>query len=372
MVNWPALDLQMSSWRQDLHKHPEFGFDEHRTSSFVASKLREFNFDSVVEGVGRTGVVGTLKRGTSGRSIAIRADMDALQIYEQGPVSYKSVNDGIMHACGHDALSEEGGFDGTVQFIFQPAEEWGLGALTMLADGLIERFPFQEIYGIHNMPGIPIGSFHVRPGTMMSAEDIFHITLKGVGGHASRPDAGCETLVPACALVTSLQTIVSRRVDPADVAVVSVTEIKTDGARNVLPGFTKILGDVRSFKPEVSAMVEKQIRTISDGIASAYNVSAEVEYRREFVPVINDPELTSQVVLAAQSVFGATNVAIEQSPMTVSEDFAQFLSHVPGCFAFVGNGPSAPLHNPNYDFNDAALTTGAAFHCAVVRHRLAP
>ena len=236
MTDFEALHREMTVWRRDLHRHPEFGFEEKRTSAFVAAKLREFGLDEVVEGVGGTGVVGTLKRGRGNRSIALRADMDALRIEEQGDRDYASATRGLMHACGHDGhtamllgaaklISSQGGFDGTVRFIFQPAEEWGKGALAMLTDGLMERFPFDEIFGLHNMPGFPAGQFCTRAGAIMSAEDNFEITLRGVGGHASRPQAGRETLVAACALVVNLQTIVSRRLDPAATAVVSVTEL---------------------------------------------------------------------------------------------------------------------------------------------------
>jgi hippurate hydrolase len=377
-----ALQDEMTVWRRDLHQHPEFGFEETRTAAFVAAKLRAFGFDEVVEGIGGTGVVGTLKRGSGNRSIALRADMDALRIPEQGTASYKSTNPGVMHACGHDGhtamllgaaklLAEEGGFDGTVRFIFQPAEEWGKGALAMLADGLVERFPFDEIYGLHNMPGLPIGVLETRPGPIMSAEDVFEIALKGVGGHASRPHAGNEVLVAACALVTNLQTIVSRRLDPADIAVVSVTELITDGTRNALPGHARILGDARSFRPDVSTAIETQMRIIAEGTASTHNVAMEMTYTREFVPLINDAELVDEVLAAARGVLEPANVRLADGPMTASEDFAHFLDHVPGCFMFLGNGvDSALLHNPSFDFNDASLSLGARLHASIARRRV--
>lgn len=370
----------MTGWRRDLHAHPEFGFEEKRTAAFVAAKLREFGLDDVTEGVGGTGVVGTLKRGSGNRAIALRADMDALRITEQSTATYRSQNPGIMHACGHDGhttmllgaaklLAAEGGFDGTVRFIFQPAEEWGKGALAMLDDGLMHRFPFDEIFGLHNMPGLPIGYFETRAGPIMSAEDNFEIVLKGIGGHAARPHSGNETLVAACALVTNLQTIVSRRLSPADISVVSVTELITDGTRNALPGLARILGDARSFRPEVSAEIERQMRIIAEGTAAAYNVSAEVTYTREFVPLQNDAELVDEAFAAAKRVLADVGVAAE--PMTGSEDFARFLDHVPGCFVFLGNGEaSVPLHNSSYDFNDDGLLHGTNFHAAIVRQRL--
>ena len=382
MLNLAELHRQMTAWRHDLHAHPEFGFEEKRTAAFVAAKLRQFGLDEVVEGVGGTGVVATLKRGGGNRAIALRADMDALRIAEQGTAAYRSTSPGLMHACGHDGhvamllgaarmLAEDGGFDGTVRFIFQPAEEWGKGALAMIEDGLFERFPFEEIYGLHNMPASPAGAFALRAGPLMSAEDNFEIVLRGLGGHASRPQAGSETLVAACALVTSLQTIVSRRLDPAETAVLSVTELVTDGIRNVLPGEARIRGDVRSFNPQVSAVVERQMRVIAEGTALAYNVTAEMSYTREFVPLLNDGTCADEALAVARDLYGADRVATLASPNTASEDFARFLEHVPGCFAFLGNGTdSRPLHNPGYDFNDAVLLDGARFHAGIARRRL--
>lgn len=376
------LVSDMRAWRRHLHAHPEFGFEEKQTSAFVAAKLREFGLDEVVEGVGGTGVVGTLKRGSGNRSIALRADMDALRIPEQSDLAYASKNPGTMHACGHDGhtamllgaakmLAEEDGFDGTVRFVFQPAEEWGRGALAMIEDGILQRFPFDEIYGIHNLPGLPVGHFETRSGAIMSAEDNFEIVLSGVGGHAARPHGTNEVLVAACALVTNLQTIVSRRLNPTDIGVVSVTELITDGTRNALPGLARILGDARSFRPEVSAEIEKQMRVIAEGTALTYNVSAQVIYTREFVPLLNDASLTDDAFAAAADVFSPESIAVRREPMTGSEDFARFLDFVPGCFVFLGNGKqSAPLHNPTYDFNDDGLVHGTRFHAAIVRRRL--
>lgn len=380
-IDLDKLVQEMTAWRRDLHAHPEFGFEETRTSAFVADRLREFGLDEVATGIGGTGVVGTLKRGNGNRAIALRADMDALRIPEQGEAPHRSQNPGVMHACGHDGhtamllgaaklLAAEGGFDGTVRFIFQPAEEWGRGALAMLDDGVLERFPFEEIYGLHNAPGLAVGHFQTRAGAIMSAEDNFEIVLRGVGGHAARPHAGSETLVAACAVVMSLQTIVSRRLSPTSVGVVSVTELLTDGTRNALPGEARILGDARSFSPEVSADIEAQMRLIAEGTARAYNVDHAVSYTREFVPLLNDPALTEEALGAARDLLGAENVAVVDEPFTGSEDFARFLDHVPGCFVFLGNGDSAPLHNPRYDFDDAGLIHGARFHAGIVRRRL--
>lgn len=383
MTDIQTLHAEMTEWRRHLHANPEFGFEEQATAAFVAAKLREFGLDEVTEGIGGTGVVGTLKCGTGNRAIALRADMDALRITEQGASQYKSRNAGVMHACGHDGhtamllgaaklLAEEGGFDGTVRFVFQPAEEWGRGALAMMSDGLFERFPFDEVYGIHNMPGLPIGHFETKAGAFMSAEDNFEITLTGVGGHAARPHWGNEVLVAACALVTNLQTIVARRIDPADIGVVSVTELITDGTRNALPGIARILGDARSFKSDISERIEKQMRVIAQGTALAYNVEADVTYTREFVPLLNDPVLANEAMTVAVELLGSANVRVTDKPMTGSEDFARFLSRVPGCFVFLGNGKdSPPLHNPTYDFNDEGLVHGMRFHAGIARRRLA-
>ena len=379
MTDLAQLHARMTGGRRDLHRHPEFGFEEQRTAAFVADTLRSFGLE-VAEGIGGTGVVGTLTRGRSNRAIALRADMDALRITEQGGADWASVTPGVMHACGHDGhtamllgaaqlLAEDGGFDGTVRFLFQPAEEWGKGALAMLDDGLMARFPFSEVYGLHNLPGLPLGHLQTRPGAIMSAEDNFAITLRGLGGHAARPHATREVMVPACALVLELQTIVARRLDPADVAVLSVTEFQTDGTRNTLPGHARITGDVRSFSPAVSAQIEAEMRRIAAGIAQGHQLEVTVDYTREFVPLLNDAALTDQMIAAAGPV--SDHVAIATQPMTASEDFARLLTHVPGCFAFIGNGEgSAPLHNPGYDFNDAALIHGAQVHAAIARQRL--
>jgi amidohydrolase len=382
MTSDDAFWAELREWRRDFHAHPEFGFEEQRTSRLVAERLRSFGITDIVEGVGGTGVVATLTRGSGNRSIALRADMDALRIPEGGDMPYRSRTPGVMHACGHDGhttmllgaakvLAAEGGFEGTVRFVFQPAEEWGKGALAMLADGLMERFPFEEIHGLHNRPGLPVGTFRTRAGAVMSAEDNFEIVLRGLGGHASRPQDGREVLVAACALVVNLQTIVSRRLAPTDTAVVSVTELLTDGTRNALPGTARILGDARSFRPEVSASIEAEMRRIAEGTAAGYDLTCEMTYTREFVPTINHPDATKAAIAAARAVFGSEHVAEAGEPNTGSEDFARFLQHAPGCFAFIGNGEaSKPLHNPEFDFNDDALPYGVNFFVRIVRDRL--
>lgn len=373
------LHAQMTAWRRDLHRHPEFGFDETRTAAFVARTLRSFGVE-VTEAIGGTGVVGTIKRGQSNRAIALRADMDALRIHETGERDWASATPGVMHACGHDGhtamllgaakmLAEDTHIDGTIRFVFQPAEEWGQGAQAMLNDGLMDRLPFEEMYGLHNLPGLPVGHFQTRPGAIMAAEDNFEITLQGVGGHSARPHAAKEVMVPACALVMDLQSIVSRRLDPSEIAVVSVTELVTDGTQNALPGKATVRGDARSFSPDVSAVIEAEMRRIAAGIADAYGLHVSTEYRRVFVPVLNDPDLAQQVAIAAGPV--SDHVTTSSAPITASEDFARFLAHVPGCFAFIGNGEdSAPLHNPTYDFNDDALLHGARVFVGIAHQRL--
>jgi hippurate hydrolase len=373
---------QLRDWRRHLHANPEFGFEEIQTSKFVVSKLREFGITEIAEGIGGTGVVATIRGGNGNRSIALRADMDALRIEEHSDLDYRSGTKGVMHACGHDGhttmllgaakiLAQEGGFDGTVRLIFQPAEEWGRGALAMIEGGLLQSHPFDEIYGIHNMPGMPIGSFATRVGPIMAAEDIFEITLKGRGGHAARPHQTNEVLVAACALVTDLQTIVSRRIDPADQAVVSVTELITDGTRNALPGTARILGDARSMTLEVSAEIERRMRQIAEGIALAYDCAVSVEYQREFIPLVNTALETAASFEVADKVFGKSAVERDCGLIMASEDFAQFLRYAPGSFAFIGNGTnSMPLHNASYDFNDDVLEGAISYLVELARARL--
>jgi hippurate hydrolase len=373
---------QLRDWRRHLHANPEFGFEEIQTSKFVVSKLREFGITEIAEGIGGTGVVATIRCGNGNRSIALRADMDALRIEEHSDLDYRSGTKGIMHACGHDGhttmllgaakiLAQEGGFDGTVRLIFQPAEEWGRGALAMIEGGLLQSHPFDEIYGIHNMPGMPINSFATRAGPIMAAEDIFEITLKGRGGHAARPHQTNEVLVAACALVTDMQTIVSRRIDPADQAVVSVTELVTDGTRNALPGTARILGDARSMTLEVSAEIERRMRQIAEGIALAYDCAVSVEYQREFIPLVNTALETAASVEVADKVFGKSAVERNCGLIMASEDFAQFLRYAPGSFAFIGNGTnSMPLHNASYDFNDNVLEGAISYLVELARARL--
>lgn len=373
----------MTEWRRHLHANPEFGFEENNTAAFVVEKLREFGIEEITENVGKTGVVATIRCGSGNRSIGLRADMDCLRIQEVSDAEHKSTKPGLMHACGHDGhttmllgtakqLANEGGFDGIVHLIFQPAEEWGMGMLAMLDDGLLERFPFEEAYGVHNWPGIPVGHFATRAGAFMAAEDTFEIEIEGLGGHASQPHKGHDAIVAACATVVNLQTIVSRGLDPAELSVLSVTELITDGTRNALPGNARILGDCRSFNPEISQKIETAMHRVAEGTATAHGCSCTVKYNREFVPTINDADLTNSAVEAAiQATGDEAQVNGQADRIGGSEDFARLLQHVPGNFMFVGNGDSAPLHNPSFDFNDEVLQHGVKYFTEVTRSRLA-
>ena len=380
-----AFWSELKTWRRDLHRHPEFGFEEHRTSAFVAERLRAFGLDEVAEGIGGTGVVGTLKRGGGNRSILLRADMDALRIEEKPDADrpHQSQSPGLMHACGHDGhttmllgaaslLARDGGFDGTIRFLFQPAEEWGRGMQAMLDDGLLERFPADEAYGLHNWPGLTVGSLATRSGPLMAAEDNFEITIKGQSVHAARPHQGRDALLAASTTIVALQSIVSRALDPSDTAVVSCTELIADGTRNVIAGQATIRGDCRSFRPDVSASIERELRSIATSVASAHGCEAEVAYTREFVPLINNSDATDAALAAARASLGAASVSNDAALVTASEDFARLLEHVPGCFVLLGNGSSKPLHNPGYDFNDDALPHGVKFLVELARQRLKP
>jgi amidohydrolase len=380
MMNSDGFMDDLTAWRRHLHQYPEFGFEEKQTAHFVADKLRSFGVTEIAEGIGGTGVVAAIRRGSGKRVIALRADMDALRIAEQTNMPHASRNQGVMHACGHDGhttmllgaakmLAEDGGFDGTVLLVFQPAEEWGQGMKAMIRDGLGSRFPFDEIYGLHNKPGLAIGQFETRSGAFMAAEDNFRITVHGSGGHASRPHQCHDAIVCVSAIVVELQTIVARVIDPSELAVVSVTEIGSDGTRNAIAGEAFVDGDCRSFSPDVSVAIETAMRRIASGIAVAHDCSVDVDYTRVFVPLLNDETATAHAIAAAQEVFGMQNVN-EAARMGASEDFAQALMMKPGCFANIGNGESAVLHSPHYDFNDDALIHGVNYFTTLVRQRL--
>ena len=376
---------EMTAWRQHIHQHPETAFEEHGTSDYVALRLHEFGID-VHRGLATTGVVGTLRgnRG-DGPAIGLRADMDALDILEKNDVEYKSETPGKMHACGHDGhttmllgaakyLAETKNFSGTVHFIFQPAEENEAGGRVMVEEGLFEKFPVESVYGMHNMPGIPVGKFAIRPGPIMASSDIFEITLAGVGTHAALPQLGRDALVAASQLVTALQTITSRTVGPLDAAVVSVTQFHAGDTWNVIPDEAIIRGTTRAFKPEVQDHMEAEIRRITEGIASSFGVEAMVMYDRRYPPTINNPLETDLTAGVASEVAGTDKVLLDEDPMMGAEDFAFMLNEKPGAYMWIGNGSregGCMLHNPHYDFNDDVLALGATYWAKLVETRLA-
>jgi amidohydrolase len=367
------------AWRHDLHRHPEILYDVHRTAATVAEKLRGFGLDEVVTGIGRTGVVGVIKgrKSASGRVVGLRADMDALPLHEATGKDYASTVSGRMHACGHDGhtamllgaaryLSETRNFDGTAVVIFQPAEEGGGGGKAMVDDGLMDRWNIQEVYGMHNMPGLAVGAFATRAGPLMASTDEFTIHIKGVGGHAAKPHATVDPVVVGAALVQTLQTIVSRSVDPVESAVVSVTRFHIGEARNIIADTAEIGGTVRTLKPEMRDLIEARIRTIVDGIAAAYGATAVLDYDRNYPVTRNHPAETEFAAGVAGDVVGTANVDADAPPVLGGEDFSYMLEARPGAFIFIGNGETAGLHNPAYDFNDDAIPIGCSYWARLV------
>jgi amidohydrolase len=370
---------KLTALRQDFHRHPELGFQEDQTKAKVASILRDLGLE-VHEGVG---VVGILRAGGGNRSIGLRADMDALPITEKSEHGYVSTHPGAMHACGHDGhmtmllgaaetLARDPDFDGTVVFLFQPNEEHGLGAQAMIKEGVLERFPIDEVYAIHNLPGAPTGQISTRVGQICASESLFEINIAGRGGHASMPHVGVDAITVGAEMVLALQTIISRKLAPSAGAVVSVTEFFTDGQRNVLPGLAVLKGDVRARLPEDRDAVERFMKQIVYGVAATHGVTATMSFDTEFIETINAPLPTEAVVRAGRAA-GLETIG-DRQPMSFSEDFAHFNAAVPGCFLLLGNGETGPhgkpLHATDYDFNDALLTIGAAFWAELVRDRL--
>jgi hippurate hydrolase len=377
---------QLTGWRRQLHAMPETGFEEAKTSAFVIGVLKALGLD-VHTGIGGTGLVANLKVGDGKGVIGLRAEMDALNITEvPTDRAYASATPGKMHACGHDGhmsiilgaarlLRERQDFDGTVRFIFQPAEEHGRGARAMMDDGLFARFPVDEIYGLHNMPGMRAGTISTRAGGLMASEDNFVIHVKGRGTHAARPHMGIDPIVIGAQIVLALQTIVSRTLDPGAQAVISCTEFITDGIRNAIASNVVIKGDTRSYDPEVQKMLAVRMREISEGICRMHGAECDFSYTHEFAPTVNWAECVPTAVAAATAVVGAENVDANVAPMMISEDFGAFLKAVPGAFVFLGNGAEGepggtPLHNGSYDFNDEVLTAGAHYFAEIVRLRL--
>jgi len=374
----------LTSWRRDIHAHPELGFEEQRTSDLVADKLTEFGYE-VFRRVGRTGVVGRLRAGTSPRSIGLRADMDALPIEEATNLIYRSRHRGRMHACGHDGhtamllgaaryLAETRNFDGTVHLIFQPAEEGLGGGEAMVKDGLFARFPCDTIFGMHNRPGLAIGKFQIRTGPMMAGGAYFDITVAGRGAHGARPEAGIDPVIVASHITTALQTIVSRNVKPLDTAVLSVTQIHAGDAYNVIPEQAFIRGTARAFAPETLRLIEQNMRRIASGVAAGFGAIAELDFRILFPPLVNDAAETEFIANTAAEIVGVDNVNRDGNLVMASEDFSYMLNLRPGAYIQIGNGDApggCEVHNPGYDFNDMALPFGASLFVRLAERKLA-
>ena len=383
-----VADLQpdIQAWRRNIHEHPELLYDVHRTAAFVAERLREFGCDEVATGLGRTGVVGVIKgRRAAGngdvRVIGLRADMDALPIEEATSLPYASKTPGKMHACGHDGhtamllgaaryLSETRNFAGNAVVIFQPAEEGGAGAAAMIKDGLLDRFGIEQVYGMHNGPGIPIGSFAIRPGPIMASTDAVDIRIEGRGGHAARPHTAIDSVMVGAQLVVALQSIVSRSVDPLESAVVSMCEFHAGSARNVIPQTAELKGTVRTLTPEVRELVEQRLREVVDGVARMTGAKIDLKFERGYPVVVNHAAQTDIAIRIARQVAGEGNVH-EMPPLMGGEDFAYMLEQRPGAFIFCGNGDGAGLHHPAYDFNDEAIVHGTSYWIKLVENTLA-
>jgi amidohydrolase len=372
---------EVTEWRRDMHAHPELLYEVHRTAALVADKLRAFGCDEVVTGIGRTGVVGVIKgrRGGGGKVIGLRADMDALPIEEATNAPYKSQTPGLMHACGHDGhtamllgaakyLAETRNFDGTAIMIFQPAEEGGGGGKAMVEDGLITRFGIQEVYGLHNWPGHPVGAFAIRPGPVMAAADRFTITIEGRGGHAAHPNKCIDTLLVASQVVVALQSITSRNVDPLESAVVSVCSFKSGDTYNVIPQHATLLGTVRTLKSEVQDLVEARISEVTKGVAAAFGATATVDYVRGYPVTFNHPEQTEFMAKVADMV--GAGVKTDIPPQMGAEDFSYMLQERPGAYIFLGNGDSAQCHHPAYDFDDSAIPYGVSLWAKIIEERM--
>ena len=378
------LHDEIAAWRRDIHEHPELMFDVHRTAGMVAEKLRAFGCDEVVEGLGRTGVVGIIRgRETgSGRAIGLRADMDALPITEATGKPWASKTPGKMHACGHDGhtamllgaaryLAETRNFDGAVAVIFQPAEEGGGGGREMVEDGIMERFGLSEVYGLHNMPNLPEGQFAVRPGPAMGAADHLEIEIEGRGGHAAKPHECVDTTLVGAHVITALQGIVARNVDPVEACVVTIAQMHTDGAAgNVIPQTARLTGTVRTLSPAVQDMVEARIKTTCEHVARAFGAEARVRYVRNYPVTINTPDRAAFCAEVAREIAGEAGVDPDTPPLLGAEDFSFMLNARPGAMIFLGAGPGASVHHPEYDFNDAIIPAGCSYWARLVERAL--
>ena len=375
------LKLDMITWRHHVHAHPETAFEETNTTKFIIEKLKSFGINELYTEFAPTGVVGIIKGNKDGRWIALRADIDALDIIEENKISYCSTIPGKMHACGHDGhtatllgtakyLSENRDFSGTVVVIFQPAEENEGGARVMVENGLFERFPIEAVYGIHNQPNMKLNHFYVTHGPMMASYDVFEIKITGVGAHAAAPHLSKDTILTATQIVNGLQSIVSRNVDPLSSLVVSVTQIHSGDTWNVIPQQAVIRGTVRTFDAQVQDMAENRIKQIATGIASTFEAKAEVDYQRRYPATINHAKQAEIAIKAAKNVVGETDVIIDPTPSMGAEDFAFMLKKIPGAYVWLGAGQGANLHNPAYNFNDEVLTTGVEYFIEIVKQEL--
>jgi len=373
----------LTEWRRDFHAHPELAFEEERTAALVAERLQSFGIE-VETGIAKTGVVGKLKAGTGNRAIALRADMDALPMQEGNDFAHASTIPGKMHGCGHDGhttmllgaakyLAETKGFDGTVYFIFQPAEEGAGGAEVMVKEGLFDRFPVEAVYGMHNWPGMPVGKVGASAGPMMAAFDTFDLYIRGKGGHGAMPHQAVDSVLVACEVVGALQSITSRNTDPVDALVVTVTQIHGGDAYNVIPGEVHLAGTVRSFREEVRDSVAPAMKRIADGICAAYGATAELRYDKLYPATVNSVEETEQAVAAAAAVVGADAIDRSPVPSMGAEDFAYMLREKPGSYIWMGNGDvegGCMLHNPGYDFNDEIIPIGVSYWAELVEQAL--
>ncbi|HEX2652889.1 MAG TPA: M20 aminoacylase family protein [Xanthobacteraceae bacterium] len=373
------MHADLAAWRQDLHAHPELDFEVHRTAASVAEKLKAFGCDEVISGIGRTGVVGVIKGQKKGsrKVIGLRADMDALPINEQTDLPYKSTVPGQMHACGHDGhttmllgaaryLSETRNFAGTAIVIFQPAEEGGGGGREMVQDGLMTRFGIEEVYGMHNLPGLPVGQFGIRPGPIMASADKIRIDIEGCGTHAARPHLGVDTILVGAQIINQIQSIVSRNVDPLNSAVISISMFHGGEIDNVIPQTATLGGTARALTPEVRDLLESRLRDVVEGTAKLYGATAKLTYSRNYPVTINHPKQTELAAKVAVDVAGTERVETDYPPMMGGEDFSFMLNERPGAYIFCGNGSSAGLHHPAYNFDDEALAIGASYWARLV------
>lgn len=375
----------MTTWRRDIHAHPEIAFEEHRTAALVADKLREFGIE-IETGIAGTGIVGTLTKGRGNRAIGLRADLDALPIQEANEFAHKSTHAGMMHACGHDGhttmllgaakhLAEHGDFEGTVYFIFQPAEENEGGGRAMVEAGLFDRYPMEAVYGMHNIPGMPVGTFAVKPGPMMAAFDIFELVVTGKGGHAAMPHLTIDPIVIGTKIVDAFQSIVSRSIDPQDPVVLSVTQFHAGDAYNVIPNEVVISGCTRCFSQRVQAKLEAQMKQVAEETCRAYGASCTFKYERRYPPTVNSEIEAHLAGSVAAELVGADRVNLNPKPAMGSEDFAYMLQEKPGAYIWIGNGDgegSCMVHNPGYDFNDEILPIGATWWVKLAETSLPP